>query len=123
VQNSPSNPSNGFSSAQRIPRGEGYGRCLKGHAISDDYFKLFFVKNHLKKARLGIVVAKKLIAKSVDRNKAKRKIRELFRIHPIRECGMDLVVMSRKTGHPNPELYETHLNKLFTRVAMRCTES
>ena len=118
VQNSPSKQSNGFSATQRIPRGEGYGQCLKANVISDEYFKIFFMNNQLKKARLGIVVAKKYISKSVDRNKAKRKIRELFRIHQVRECGMDLVVMSRKAEHLSQGLYENHLNRLFCRVAM-----
>ena len=81
------------------------------------------MNNQLNKARLGIVVAKKNISKSVDRNKAKRKIRELFRIHQIRECSMDLVVMARKAEHLSLELYGIHLNKLFSRVAMLCTES
>ena len=123
VQNSPSKQSNGFSATQRIPRGEGYGKCLKADVISDEYFKIFFMNNQLKKARLGIVVAKKNISRSVDRNRAKRKIRELFRIHQVRECGMDLVVMSRKAERPSIGLYEAHLNRLFNRVAMLCTES
>jgi len=119
VQDLPYKHPNSFTVAQRIPRTEGYGSCLKSLMLSDKYFKLFFMLNHKKKARLGIVVAKRNIPKSVDRNKTKREIRELFRIHQIKGCGVDLVVMTRN----GEQLDMDGLNKLFSRVAIRCAES
>ncbi|MCX7193821.1 MAG: ribonuclease P protein component [Proteobacteria bacterium] len=116
MQDSQCKHENSFAAAQRIPRSEGYGQCLKAHVISDKYFKLFFMPNHTKKARLGIVVAKRYIPKSVDRNKAKRAIRELFRVHQIKGCGIDLVVMARNGERPDADC----LNNLFSRVATRC---
>lgn len=77
----------------------------------------------MKKARLGIVVAKRYIPKSVDRNQAKREIRELFRVHQVKGCGIDLVVMARNTERTDKTAYMDGLNKLFSRVAMRCAES
>jgi len=112
-----------FAAAQRIPRSEGYGQCLKSHVLSDKYFKLFFMPNNKKKARLGIVVAKRYIPNSVNRNKVKREIRELFRIHQIKECGIDLVVMARNGERPDRMTCSDGLNKLFSRVAIRCAES
>ena len=123
VQNSLSSNSNSFAAAQRIPRSEGYGRCLKSNAISDKYFKLFFVPNQLQKARLGIVVAKRYMPKSVDRNKAKREIRDLFRVNQIKACGIDLVVMARNVERSDSAACRDGLSKLFNRVATRCTES
>ncbi|MDD4929188.1 MAG: ribonuclease P protein component [Gallionella sp.] len=114
---------NSFAAAQRIPRSEGYGQCLKSHVFSDKYFKLFFIPNHKKMARLGIVVAKRYMPKSVDRNQAKREIRELFRVHQIKGCGIDLVVMARNTERTDQGACRDGLNKLFSRVAMRCAES
>ncbi len=72
--------------------------------------------NHSKKARLGIVVAKRNIPKAVDRNKTKREIRELFRIHQLKDYGLDLVVMTRNGGRLDMD----GLNNLFNRVAIRC---
>jgi ribonuclease P protein component len=123
VQDSQCKHPNSFAAAQRIPRSEGYGPCLKSHVLSDKYFKLFFVPNHAKKARLGIVVAKRYIPKSVDRNQAKRAIRELFRVHQIKGCGIDLVVMARNGERPDRNTCSESLTKLFSRVATRCAES
>lgn len=123
VQNSPFSNSNSFSAAQRIPRSEGYSHCLKSNVVSDKYFKLFFVANNLQKARLGIVVAKRYVPKSVDRNLAKREIRELFRVHGIKGCGVDLVVMARKAEGSDRRECRDGLSKLFNRVAIRCAES
>jgi ribonuclease P protein component len=123
VQDSPCKHHNSFAAAQRIPRSEGYGNCLKSHVLSDKFYKLFFVPNQLKKARLGIVVAKRYMPKSVDRNQAKREIRELFRVHQIKTCGIDLVVMARNTERSDKNTCRDGLSKLFSRVAIRCTES
>ena len=65
---------------------------------------------------MGIVVAKRNIPKAVDRNKTKREIRELFRIHQLKDYGLDLVVMTRNGG----SLDMDGLNNLFNRVAIRC---
>lgn len=81
------------------------------------------MSNNIKKARLGIVVAKRYIPKSVDRNQAKREIRELFRVHQIKGCGIDLVVMARNTERSDRTICMDGLNKLFSRVAIRCAES
>ena len=112
-----------FTAAQRIPRSEGYGNCLKSQPLTDKYYKVFFVPNTLKMARLGIVVAKRFVPRSVDRNLAKREIRELFRIHQIKICGIDIVVMMRNAERSDKNTRRGGLSKLFSRVAIRCTES
>ena len=43
-------------------------------------------------ARLGVVVAKKLLKRAVDRNRVKRVVREQFRLHRSDLFGIDLVV-------------------------------
>lgn len=123
VQDSLCKHQNSFSAAQRIPRSEGYGQCLKSHVVSDKCFKLFFVVNNTGNARLGIVVAKRYIPKSVDRNQIKREIRELFRIHDIKRYGIDLVVMARNSERSDKTACRNGLIKLFNRVAIRCAES
>jgi ribonuclease P protein component len=123
VQDSLCKEQNSFPAAQRIPRTEGYAKCLKSHVLSDKYYKLFFMPNQLKQARLGIVVAKRYIPKSSDRNKSKRLIRELFRIHQIKGFGIDLVVMARNTEQSDKNACRDGLSKLFSRVAIRCAES
>jgi len=57
---------------------------------------LFFLPNPLGRKRLGIIASKK-IGNAVDRNRAKRKIREIFRRHKnLGGQDMDIVVISAK---------------------------
>lgn len=123
VQDSQCNKSNSFDAAQRIPRSEGFGHGLRAESVADKYFKLFFVRNQLEKARLGIVAAKRHMPKAVDRNRAKRAIREVFRQHNIKSSGLDLVVVVRRATQIDPPSYKDDLNKLFSRVETRCVES
>ena len=51
-------------------------------------------------ARLGVVVAKKLLKKAVDRNKIKRVIREQFRCRRVSLPAYDLIV--RLATKPKP---------------------
>jgi len=123
VQNSLFKHPHSFSATQRISRGVGYGNCLKSLVVSDSYFKVFFVPNKLKLARLGIVAAKRLLPRAVDRNLAKREIRQLFRVHNVKCIGIDLVVMVRKTAQLERNEKIEGLSKLFSRIATRCAES
>ncbi len=50
-------------------------------------------------ARLGVVVAKKLLKRAVDRNRVKRVVREQFRLHRGNLPGVDMVVrLASKPG-------------------------
>jgi len=46
-------------------------------------------------SRLGVALTRRLVPASVDRNAIKRALRELFRRHPVKRAGLDLVVMFR----------------------------
>ncbi|MDH3256125.1 MAG: ribonuclease P protein component [Nitrospinota bacterium] len=57
---------------------------------------LFFLPNSEGRKRLGIIASRK-IGNAVDRNRAKRKIREIFRRHKhLGERDMDIVVISAR---------------------------
>lgn len=123
MQDSQSSKLNGLTAAQRIPRSEGFKNSLQSESVADKYFKLFFVRNQLQMARLGIVAAKRYMPKAVDRNRAKREIREVFRQHSIAKSGFDLVVMVRRAAQIDHESHRDGLSKLFSRVETRCAES
>ena len=61
--------------------------------ISSKHFGLYFRKNHLDYARLGIVIAKRNIRKAVTRNLIKRIIRERFRLNQAKLAGFDVIVV------------------------------
>ena len=68
------------------------------------YNTLFILANHLPVSRLGIAATKKL-GGAVERNRAKRLIREVFRRNKVAP-GFDVVVI------PKRELLETSLTTL-----------
>lgn len=47
-------------------------------------------------SRLGIAVTRRVAPSSVVRNRMKRAVRELFRRHPAKAAGLDLVVALRE---------------------------
>ena len=51
--------------------------------------------NSLGKARLGMIITKKCLPLSVQRNAVKRIIRESFRLHQQLTQGWDVVIISR----------------------------
>jgi len=67
--------------------------------------------------RLGMIVSKKSIPKSVQRSKVKRRIRETFRkAAPISITGWDIVVMTRPKINSQQNL-SGYLQDSFTSLA------
>ena len=64
--------------------------------VVDRTCTLFFLPNSLGRKRLGIIASRKT-GNAVNRNRAKRKIREIFRRHKdLGGQNMDIVVISAK---------------------------
>ncbi len=64
--------------------------------ISSSSLLFLAKKNNQGFSRLGMVVSKKSLPGSVQRNKVKRRIREMFRkVTPGYELGWDVVVITR----------------------------
>lgn len=78
------------------------GRIIKGRN-----FRIHYYARTNETARLGIAVAKRNIARAVDRNRIKRICRESFRHHRAALCGNDVVV------RPNPAASRTPNSILF----------
>lgn len=74
--------------------------------------------NDLDHPRLGLVIGKKSVKLSVERNRLKRLMRESFRLHQDDLVGWDIVIVARKgLGEiENPELIQ-HFGKLWKRLA------
>lgn len=63
------------------------------------------------KARLGLVVAKRVIRQAVHRNRIKRVIRESFRVHQHLLVGLDLVVLVRSELSEQNQVYDKCLKQ------------
>jgi ribonuclease P protein component len=84
-----------FRPAERIRRRAEYQRIYdNGAKIHSRYFTLFLLANQQAAGRLGIAATKKL-GGSVQRNRAKRLIREVFRRNKIAP-GVDVVIIPKR---------------------------
>lgn len=74
--------------------------------------------NELDHSRLGLVIGKKSVKLSVERNRLKRQIRESFRLNQDNLVGWDIVVVARKGlgDLQNAEL-SLQFGKLWKRLA------
>ena len=77
--------------------------------------------NQLKHHRLGLVIGKKNIKLSVERNRVKRQIREHFRTQELNFLGVDVVIIARKglADLSNSEL-QHELTTLWKRLLKQC---
>ncbi|MDO8294748.1 MAG: ribonuclease P protein component [Gallionella sp.] len=111
-----------FTAAHRLLREDGFNHVIHAENLADKYFKIFFVRNDKRNARLGMVVAKKTLSGAADRNRVKRIIREAFRQHSIKQCKLDVVVMARRAYPQESGAQAGNLKMLFSRVENRCAE-
>ena len=84
-----------FPLQKRLVQKKSYDLVFKeGNKIVLPHFILFYVKNALPFARLGLVLSKKKIAKAHDRQRIKRLLRESFRLQTL--AAYDVVVLARQ---------------------------
>jgi len=122
VPNSQFKRKQSFSLTSRLSRNDGFGHVIDKRYVADDCFKVIFVANNQAVARLGISASKKFLPAAVQRNCAKRIIREAFRQHDVRWKGLDIVVLVRRTFLKNISLSADKLRKLFAQTESKCVE-
>lgn len=66
----------------------------KPNKVVTPEFIFLYRKNKLTHARLGLALSKKSVAKSHDRNRLKRKLRETFRTKQL--PGVDVIILARR---------------------------
>lgn len=71
----------------------------KNYRIHTKNFLMFMYVNYLRFPRLGVSVPKKNVARSHDRNRVKRLIRESFRLVQHNLLFMDFIVIAKKNIH------------------------
>lgn len=92
----------------------------RGRRAASASFVLFGQPNDLGHCRLGLTVTRK-VGNAVERNKIKRRMREVFRRHRAQLApAMDLVLNARAAALTGPtEALEREFLQTFARIAKR----
>lgn len=104
-----------FARARRLLRKKQFDEVLRGASVRTGRgpLRLAARDNELEMARLGLIVGKRMLRRAVDRNRAKRVIRESFR-----QAGglpaMDIVV---RVTVPATEVTMADADRLFSALA------
>jgi ribonuclease P protein component len=87
----------GFPPTHRLLRPAEFQAVFDSAAfkVGEAQFLLLVRPNGLHHARLGLVIAKKKVRRSVDRNRLKRTVRESFRLHQASLPAADMIFMAR----------------------------
>jgi ribonuclease P protein component len=87
----------GFSDRVRLNKTDDFSSVFNfRRRISGVYLALHYMPNQLDTPRLGVIVAKKIVRRSVERNYIRRVLRELFRQEQHSLSGLDLVARVQK---------------------------
>jgi ribonuclease P protein component len=107
-----------FPFSKRLHRPEEFERVLRNKAITDKWLALHSTENTIGSNRLGIIVSKRVVAKSVARNRIKRAIREVFRQSSLVEINtLDFVVRLRRNLREEETMeFRRSLSRLLMKV-------
>ena len=109
-----------FTPTDRVRKRNEYQRVYEqGHRISSKRFTLFYLENGLGRARLGMTISRRA-GGAVQRNRAKRLLREWFRESRENLPSMDLVVNAREGIHrASLDQLSQEMKAVFHRLASR----
>lgn len=116
----------GFSKKLRLLGAADYQPVFKNarHKVSSQYILILAVANTLARPRLGLVIAKKNVAKAVQRNRVKRIFRESFRHNQRLLPALDIVILTRSgLDSLSNELVHTNIERLWQELINKARRS
>lgn len=99
----------GFPRSARLLHREDYEFVFKNARVrvSNSAGTLLVVENGRETSRIGVIVAKKIIKRAVDRNRVKRAAREHYRQHALdRSCDIVFLARSGANTQTDPPLQD-----------------
>ncbi|MGQ3890836.1 ribonuclease P protein component [Legionella sp. CNM-4043-24] len=105
-----------FTKAQRLLKKSEYDYVFaKANKVLTPEFIILHRDNSLGYARLGLALSKKMVARSNQRNRLKRLIRESFRTHSL--PAMDFIFLARQgAAKVENKLIIANLSKIWARL-------
>ncbi len=93
-----------FPASHHIRQSKEFEQAFRHKGLINKWFAIHLLANSHEFARLGMVVSKRTMPKSVYRNFAKRLIREIFRHNSSKLPTLDFVVRIRRNLTKNTAL-------------------
>lgn len=92
----------------------------RGYRVSSRNFVVRALPNGLSQARLGIIAAKKVAPRAIDRNRGRRMVREAFRAAETTIQGMDVTIqLLDSLRREDPARVRVELTTLLMKLAER----
>ena len=116
----------GFSKKLRLLGAADYQPVFKNahYKVSCQYILILAVASTVQHPRLGLVIAKKNIAKAVERNRVKRIFRESFRHNQRLLPARDIVILARSgLDSINNEHVHKNIEKLWQELVSKTRRS
>ncbi len=85
--------------SHRLHKADEFSAVIRFRCIATgDFLQIYAKPNNTNYSRLGLIVAKKVARRAVDRNRVKRLLREFFRVnqHSQVTLNMDWVIRLRR---------------------------
>ena len=107
----------GLGAGRRLRHKADFERLLRqGARRSFDGFTFYLQRREAGGARLGMLISRKHAARSTDRNRIKRCIREAFRLEQENLGALDLLVRPPYGVRPSPDMV-ARLRELLCRLS------
>lgn len=116
----------GFSKKLRLLGAADYQPVFKNarYKVSCQYILILAVVSNVSRPRLGLVIAKKNIAKAVERNRVKRIFRESFRHNQRLLLALDIVILARSgLGSLDNEQVHKNIERLWQELINKTRRS
>jgi ribonuclease P protein component len=86
----------------------------KGKRWEVNQSRLYVIENECSHPRLGLIIAKRTIAKAVRRNSARRVLREHFRLSQHALPNIDIVIIAgRPLGNIDKQKLQAEVSKIW----------
>ncbi|ADU96443.1 ribonuclease P protein component [Thermovibrio ammonificans] len=86
-----------FTKEERLRKRRDFERVFAhGKSLGGSTVAFYFLENDVGRPRAGFIASKKVSRKAVERNRAKRLMREVFRLNKHRLGPFDIVFIARK---------------------------